>query len=334
MISTSTTTIESTSHSNTLAFLKDSAGVTFDGSFLRMSTGKKFKKDEPRLIDLVSDQPKVLMSLTTSLYHLYHDEFAELLTQYEITPNAKFLIDITHIKNLNPLPEYIKMIFKFLNSNGIDYRPIDLSVNNIFNINNLYYRNPDAESFAINRPTKKLYEFANKYVEDKDSVADKKVYLSRKNFKNRDLSFFIKGKLSYENDNRFDDEQLVEDYFKSLGFEIVCPEDFESFEEQMKFFYNVKKIVSVTSSGLLNSCFMRPGSTMIEITTPLISFDRIGNGVTDRGSSGQQELHHFYHTMSIIDNKKYLSIPNVERSSKSFIDTIEANIELKTFLVS
>jgi hypothetical protein len=334
MQSTTTTTINKTSTKNTFSFQKDTVGIKFYVDHIyNFSIEKKFKKDEPGLIDLVSDQPKVFIPMTTSFYHLYYDHFGELLTQYELTPDAKFIIDITHLKDIDVLPEHVKMIFKFLNNNNIDYRPVDLRSNNIMNINNLYYRNLDAESFALNAPAKKLYNFANQYVVDKNVKPSKKVYLSRKNFVNRDLSFFIKGSLPYENDNRIDDEKKLEAYFFSLGFDIVYPDEFKTFEEQMQFFYNVKTVASLTSSGLTNACFMQPGSTVIEITTPLISFAKIGNGVTDSGSESQEELHHFYNAISTFMDHNYISIPNTSRESDHIIKKIENNKILKDFLI-
>ena len=66
------------------------------------------------------------------------------------------------------------------------------------------------------------------YVKDKDLPATKKIFLSRKNFQTRDLSKIIKGRLPYENDNRIDDELKLQEYLKTLGFEIVIPEDFKN----------------------------------------------------------------------------------------------------------
>lgn len=334
MHSTTTTTIDKISTKNTFNFQKETVGISFDNDHIyNISMHKKFKKDELGLIDLVSDQPKVFIAMSTSFYHLYHDTFAEFLTQYELTPDAKFIIDITHIKNINPLPEYIKMIFKFLNEKKVDYRPIDLRVRNIMNVNNLYYRNINAESHAINYPHEKLYKFANQYIINKNIKPDKKIYLSRKKNESRDLSFFIKGRLPYENDNRIDNEKNLEKYFSSLGFQIVYSEDFKTFEEQMQFFYSVKTCVSLTGSGLTNACFMQPGSTIVEISTPLISFNKIGNGITDPGSDGQQELHHFYAAISTMMDHNYMAISNTSRSSKELIDKIENNKTLKDFLI-
>lgn len=333
MISSTTTTIHSTKYKTSYVYREEECGVTLDRSILNVIIGDKFDKKDVRVINLISDKPKVFVTLTTSFYHLYHDCIGEFLTQYELTPDAQFIIDITPISHIKNLPEYIKMFFKFLNSNKVDYRPIDLSKYNKLNINKFYYRNLAVESLAINDPIPKIYEFSQKYVVDKAVPATKKVFLSRKNFTGRDLEPLIKGKLPYQNDNRMDDEKLLQEYLKTLGFEIVVPEDFQTFEEQINYFYQTKMILSTTSSGFINACFMRPGSTMVELMTPLISFDRIGNGVTEPPSIAQQEIHHFYHALSLSMDHLFLSIPNKDRSAKKIIDIIESNSHIKNMLL-
>jgi hypothetical protein len=334
MISTSTTTINSTLYKNSYVFHKDSTGLLFSNNIGAFDMVDKFRKDEQFVLDLISKQPKVFVSMTTSLYHLYHDCIGEFLSQYEKTPEAKFLIDVTIIADMDPLPEYIKMFFRFLNDKKIDYQPIDFRKINKVNINNFYYRNKDVESLEVNGPTKRIYDFSQQYVLDKSKPATKKVFLSRKNYQGRDLSILIKGRLPYENDNRIDDEHLLRQYFEDLGFECVCPEDFDRFEDQISFFYETKTLVSTTSSGFINACFMKPGSLMVELTTPLISFSRLGNGITQAESQGQEEIHHFYHAMSFVMEHGYISIPNNDRSAAKVISFIENNPHIKNALVN
>lgn len=333
-VSTTTTTINSTKYKTTFQYLEKEHGLQINGNVLSLVFGEKFPKDEPGLVNLISDQPKVLIHMTTSYYHLYHDDFGELLAQYEITPDAKFIIDITGIADFpSPLPEHIRMIFKFLNDNKIDYRPVDFRKFNKFNINNLYFRNFDTESQAINDPSNKVRNHMQQYVKDKESPATKKIFLSRKNFTGRDLSVIIKGRLPFENDNRMDDELALQEYLKDLGFEIVIPEDFfKKFEEQIDFFDKVKVLLSTTSSGLTNAMFMRPGGTIVELETPLISFSHYGDGITEPISQGQQEIHHFYHSIGIALGHGYVGIPNKNRSAKDIINFIENNKPLKKFL--
>jgi hypothetical protein len=331
-ISTSTTTIHSTRFKNSFVFKKEKTGLIAANGFLGLQFVDVFPKGFGEIVDLVSDQPKVFIGLTASYFHLYHDHIGEFLSQYELTPDAKFVIDISAVADMNPLPPYIKMFFKILNDKKIDYISLDLRKIKKINIDNFYYRDRNVESLEINNPSSRIRDIVQDYIKDKNAPADKKVFLSRKNFQGRDLSLLIKGRLPYENDNRIDNEELLQKYFKSLGFDVVVPEDFKSFEDQINYFDKAKILVSTTSSGFTNAAFMRPGSLMFELTTPLISFASIGNGVTSPLSQCQEEIHHFYHMMSIALGHNYVSIPNKERSAEKIISIIDNSKVLKDIL--
>lgn len=331
-ISTSTTTIHSTRFKNSFAFKEEKTGLVALGGFFNFQFVDVFPKSFGEVVDLISDQPKVFISLTTSYFHLYHDHFGELLAQYEETPNAKFVIDVSAVADIDPLPQYIKMFFKILNDKKIDYISLDLRKVNKININNFYYRDGKVESLEVNNPSPRIRDVVQPYIKDKDAPANKKVFLSRKNFQGRDLSFLIRGRLPYENDNRIDNEELLQKYFLSLGFDVVVPEDFKSFEDQINYFDKTKILVSTTSSGFTNAAFMRPGSLMFEVTTPLISFSSLGNGVTTPLSNAQEEIHHFYHMMSIALGHNYVSIPNKERNAEKIISIINNSKVLKDIL--
>jgi hypothetical protein len=333
MISSSTTTTHYTEYDTTFRYGEAATGLVFGQGINQYAEGPLFSKKEKHVLDLVSDQPKVLIGpFSFSPYHFIHDEVGEFLAQYEKTPDAKFVIDITNIAEMDPIPSFLSFFFRYLNAKKVDYVPLNFNKINKVNINKFYTRNPASEGFEINNPSPKIYEMALHSVRDKDVPATKKVYISRKNFKGRELSVLIQGRLPYNNDNRMDDEKKVEDYFKSLGFEIAVPEDFKTFEDQVNYFYEAKMVVSSTSSGFINAFFMRPGSTMVEISTPLISFSRLGDGVTGPMSVGQQEVHHFYHMMSIALGHKYISIENKDRSADNVIEIIEGDSGLKGWL--
>lgn len=331
--STSTTTINSTLTQSTYGYNKKKVGIQFFNGLHNYTLRNKFSNNEQNLMDFISSQQKVFVNTSSSFYHFYHDDLAEFYLQYKKTPDAKFIVDITHIADLDPLPSHVKLFFNFLNNNKVDYVPIDFRKVDKFNINNYYYRRPDSESPSINNPAVEIREFSKNFVNDLTKSATKKVYLSRKNFRSRDLSLIIKGRLPYENDDRIDDEKKLEDYFSSLGFEIIVPEDFKNMEEQINYFYEVKTLVSLTGSGITNSCFMQENSKVIEITTPLISFSGlVGNGVIGELPQGQQEIHHFYHGMSLRLNNKYMSIPNENRKSEEIIKIIENDKLLKEWM--
>jgi hypothetical protein len=121
----------------------------------------------------------------------------------------------------------------------------------------------------------------------------------------------------YKFSDRLNNENQVEDYFKSLGFEIVYPEDIESFADQLQLIASAKAVASVTSSSLIASVVMAPNTSIVELSTPLED-DRI---------------HSHYKILSYVNNKNYLSISN-SRVASEVINSIETNLAVKSFLLN
>jgi hypothetical protein len=135
------------------------------------------------------------------------------------------------------------------------------------------------------------------------------------------------GIVSYRNENiykfsdRVDNEKLLEDYFKSLGFIVVYPEDFTTYLDQLQTISSARVLASITSAGLVASLVMRPGSAVVELSTPL------------EEDSGTYRVHVHYRELSDVNRKIYISIPH-RRVAKEIIDEIEENISLKKYLLS
>jgi hypothetical protein len=126
----------------------------------------------------------------------------------------------------------------------------------------------------------------------------------------------------YKFSDRVDDEKLVEDYFKSLGFKVVYPEDFPTYLDQLQTISSARILVSITSAGLVSSLVMHPGSVVVELSTPL-----------EEGDSGTYRVHVHYRELSDVNRKIYISIPH-RRVAEEIIDGIEKNLSLKEFLSS
>lgn len=121
--------------------------------------------------------------------------------------------------------------------------------------------------------------------------------------------------------NRMDDEKLLEDYFRGLGFKVVYPEDFKLYKDQLALLACTKTLVSITSGGLAASLVMQPGTTVVELSTPL------------EEDSGTFRTHVHYRELSDVNRKTYISIPH-GRVAEEVISYIESNNPLKTFLSS
>jgi hypothetical protein len=142
--------------------------------------------------------------------------------------------------------------------------------------------------------------FSNSLFEKEPS---KKVFISRKNDRHKDNS---------KNRNVYQDE--IEDFFRSIGFEIVNGEGFSSLKQQISFFNEVKVFAGFTGSGLTSSMFMQPGQTLIEVVCPL----KFGSEEIIK-----YEIHNFYKTISMLKKHKYLAISNINNSKEDVLKQLE-----------
>ena len=120
------------------------------------------------------------------------------------------------------------------------------------------------------------------YVKEKDKIPFKKVYLSRRkvwrNIEENDL--YQKGlkidlnskKSRPRTEIRIFEEEKLENFLSNYNFEILHPEEFfdKDYISQINYFYEVKTLMSVTSSGLVNQMLMQSNTNIIEISTPLM----------------------------------------------------------------
>jgi hypothetical protein len=96
-----------------------------------------------------------------------------------------------------------------------------------------------------------------------------------------------------------------------MGFEIVCPEDFDSFEDQIEYFDSVKTLVSPTSAGLVNGLLMKKNQTIIELEVPMVA-------------QGKESLHSLYPGLLFNSGHIFIMIPSL-RDSTEIINKIESN---------
>lgn len=292
-------------------------------------------------ISFISEDKKLFVSLPNNMYHLLYDALAIILEMREVDPSVKFIFDMSQIKNRldSSLASYFKFFFKALVDAGIRYETFDASMYVTITANNFYIIRGYSPTYVHNIASK-LYDFLFKYVKDKDLKPHRKVFITRShNDSGYKFEYGPGVELGYHNNNRIDDRGTLEDYFKSKGFEIICPEDdFPLFEDQIEYFYSVKTLVSYSGSGLMNSCFMQEGQILCELVTPFI-LNKNKHSLYDEEDAGHiptnavwvEELHHFFSKIAFEKNHTYIGVKNLTRKATDVIDNIEAN-ELITFL--
>jgi hypothetical protein len=198
-----------------------------------------------------------------------------------------------------------KFILEMLNNKGVKYEIVKLKEEEI-NVNDAYYMKVIPFSSYV---FSEVYDYCSSFI-DRNNTPEKIVYLARSKVTPKSVVSISNGRdedtLRIKSDLRIDDEDVLINYFKGRGFEIVYPENFKTFEEQAIFFNNVKTMICPSGSGMANLMFMQPGQTVVELQTPVL----IG---------GNQQVHPFYVAFSWAKKHTYIAIPH-ERKSDIIIE--------------
>lgn len=297
--------------------------------------------EDAKSMHIISQKKKLVKKITSSYYHAIADDLAEIVYGISVYPDSELVIDVSDIRESIDKPswDFIGFFLRCLDSKKIKYTLIEMSKFDVIYMNNFALL-----SFPFHSGARldMLSDFFMKYVDNKKEKPYRKVYVSRKKLGVK-MDDSEARNFSYKNDNRIDDHDKIEKIFYDLGFEIVYPEDFKSFQEQLNFFYSVKTLASLTSSGIVNAVFMQPGSTIIEVVTPLITNSPliddaylIKHNINPKDYEIDinvvQEVHMFYHNLAFFKNHSYIGIPNYTRNSDKLLEFINSNGPLKELL--
>jgi hypothetical protein len=278
--------------------------------------GDRLKKSDP-VKDIINENFKGLIQIPNSYFHYFPDFIGTLFVFLEncIKANIKsvelVLIELTEkqetVKEFQAFFEHCMSQFKdrvevswtIINQANTGQSLVEsyLRVNNCTVI----------EQQDIGISLDFIYDSSKSFAGlSEENIPNKKVFLSRKNDIYKDKA-----------PNRHIYEEYAENFFRSMGFEIVNGESFRSLKEQIAFFNQVSVFAGYTGSGLTSSIFMQPGQTLIEIVCPI----KFGTCAHDGGD--EWEIHNFYKTFSILKNHTYVAVPNVDRSKESFLRDLE-----------
>lgn len=297
--------------------------------------------EDAKTIHFIGPKRKLIKRITSSYYHAIADDLAEIVYGLSLYPDAQLILDVTDIRDSidKPAWDFVGFFLRCLDDKKIKYTLVELSKFDVMYINNFTLLSFPFHSGARLDMLSELFE---KYVTDKKQKPYRKVYVSRKKTGWKDEDPSAKS-FSYSNDNRIDNHDKIEKTFFDLGFEIVYPEDFKTFQEQLDFFYSVKTLASLTSSGIVNAVFMQPEGNIVEVVTPLITSSPLINDEYlkrykidpkdyDIDINTVQEIHMFYHNLAFFKNHTYVGIPNYTRDSDKLQAFIDNNKALKEML--
>jgi hypothetical protein len=288
-----------------------------------------------KTLSILGNRKKLVVSMVNSFYHSLLDNISEVIYAIESYPKHEVIIDFSeteyNFENIDHQDFVYHNVFLYfletLKAKKIKYRLVNLKQYEVIYMNNFRVV---GYLFDTIQKADTVYEFFKSRISNPEVKPHRKIFLSRSLTTGRE---YDAPTLTCSNDNRIDDHEKLDDFFASMGYEIVRTEQLGSFQEQLDLFYQAKVLASITGSGLANAAFMQPGQTLIEIVTPL---------VVPVGSPGRkkditdpyyvQELHNFYKNLAFYKNHTYLGIHNETRSFKTLKNTIENDPKIKNFL--
>jgi hypothetical protein len=255
-------------------------------------------------LDLIGFEDfKVLAAIPDNFFHYFLDFVGPILVLINACPEdqrnkIKILIDETNTNYEKR--NYQKIVFDILDRLGVRYERINLSQYDAVNLQNfvMIYGGSLAETNTL--LTRCIYDL----VKPEPVHPHRKVYLTRR------LDQAKNG------DDRASNEELLEQYFSSKGFEIVYAEQFKDIYEQINFFNEVRLLASTTGAGLTNMLFMQPEQAVIEIVSPILLGDAEGGFL-------KKEVHHLYKELSLVKNHIMVSVQNLNQDSVDSIFLLE-----------
>ncbi len=277
--------------------------------------------------------------ITGWMYHLLKEyeankdsEFTVLLNRHPEEPamvlnHMSTFIEYLHQRLLDKgikveyinSPKFYASNFIAVSKEGVNVRQSWLKNVADFFSEGLDYSTPPTRKLYISRGKTSTYN-GNRGVElDAETIADDPSKIHE--IRNREI---------YKFSNRIDDEKKLEDYLVTLGFEIIYPEDYSSYKDQLQIFASSKVVVSITSSGLSPCFVMAPNTSVFEIASPLAP-------VMNPDSTPDLEyldFHDRYKVLASIRENFYAAITTRNKKADDVIASIENNPSIKAALLA
>ena len=283
---------------------------------------------DPKTLNIISDNKKVLVQLTTSYYHFIHDQLGSILYYSQEHPDYEIIVDVAHaLPYMNHGNNMYEFVLEMLKLCKINYTRVDSSKIRGINLNNFLF--PYFNFMSKDMP-RRVHEFLSRFVDEPEVVPFRNVYLSRtdvdfgRNYEDRFDPARNYPKI-LQNDFRVDDNRKLDDFFREYGFEVVVPErTFRDFKDQINYMYSVKTLVSISGSGLTNSILMQPGQTVMEIVSPMITTNppRYTNTGLEEYNA---DIHHYFSPLSFKRGHVHIDISNRTKKTVDVIRAITSN---------
>ena len=290
--------------------------------FERYTDHRPALESDERTPLLDGDNPKLVICFKRGVWHTWGESFTIALEWIRRNPGGVVLFLIANKFEQNDYSKYFFDLFlSYIRSIGSDAFIFDDTVDQV-SIKNfqffLTYRRKLGYHLISN-----LKDVRNKYGSEYKPF--RKVYISRSKTLHKETNFTTGTDLKdiiYLNrfdDQRCDNEYQLEQYLIRLGFEILYPEDFINMEDQIKFFSEVKTLMSITHSGISNMIWTPDNAKIIEVTIPILV-------------NQQEILEYQWFELAFLLQRPYMCIPSFPGNAEDIIYKIENTPSLKNFL--
>ena len=269
-------------------------------------------------LSLDNDGYTLFIKPQLSTYHTIFETFAQVYLAKKLFSNISqvVMVDLPEDGILNRASLQYNFLVNELIDEGIFVKEISKPSGTNIKIGKSIFVGPiGSNGITIHAINALIERFAGKSAK---SSANKKVYISRKLASTaKDL---INDSSRFSDDIRVYDEEVLEKYLYSLGYEILSPENFTTFEEQLEYFSNTSMLISSTNAGLSNMIFMPSGSTVVELKTPLV---RKVYNETRNNAIYIDETHDLYVPIAYQKGHLYVSLPVDDRSGFTAVEKLK-----------
>lgn len=276
----------------------------------------------------LSEDKKIFLEVSSSQFHLLYNTLGTILHLFEQDKETLFILNADEI-NSNSLAGTLKdFFFNLLDYHNIRYETYSNNLGlGMVNAKNFYSRRNNYVDIISHKPVTSITKYTNSFIEKNNVAPFRKIYLSRKIVnQEKDISYGSDDIIQINRKlfDRIDNEEKLEKYFSENGFEIVYPENFKTFEDQILFFNEVQTVVSLSGAGLSNGIFMQQNSNIVELlTSHYVWRPRYENN--KRIISITEEEHFFYASIAFEKGLNYIAINNKEKNADILINRINEN---------
>jgi hypothetical protein len=274
-------------------------------------------------VDLVSNRVKLILKIYEGLFHAMFDTLGIALHEAKKNPEILIVLDSSDVDVYSDTS--IKdFVIGMLDDSNVPYVIANLKKEQLLSNNTTILND---SGYGVSR----FLSLAEAIRSDKKfsiEPPERMVYLSRSRtntqaaWKRPDIkSNTVSGKLS--GGMRMPNEEVLENYFRSLGYEIVYSEELKKDKSLIEYFSSVKILAGVSGSGLSNVIFMQPGSTLLEVTTPIGSLGPDGHW--------SFSIHNFYKEIAFCNGMAHISLGSIA-NPEDVIDIIDKNNKLRSLI--